>query len=365
MRFSTLFNIGLVGSVLLTPAMAQDAKTVQDQAVEALRARISELRTQSTPVDARAARSARQRAEVKERNEARDKYQAEKRAAFEKSQKGQIASSKTRTTADAATVTTNTVSPAYQSDLEKRARQLLQERSAQQPKPAAAVPLAHPSATPPQEPLSSDQLSVAQRALRQQYASPTANPAPTPIAVSKPSIVPALQNQVTTAPVAAQQPLSTEQLMIAQSALRQQYSPPSAGANPAKPVPALAAVRPSVSPTPSAGVAVTPAPPQPSLSAEQLAAAEKALHESGTKPALAPGELSAAQKALRDEYSKNTAPAIAPRTGDPAAELAARVVLHSTKTKQERLAELLNLYKADKITPGQYHQQRVKIVNEP
>jgi len=34
-------------------------------------------------------------------------------------------------------------------------------------------------------------------------------------------------------------------------------------------------------------------------------------------------------------------------------------------SKQQRLAELLQLYKSDKITPAEYHQQRAKIVAEP
>jgi hypothetical protein len=35
------------------------------------------------------------------------------------------------------------------------------------------------------------------------------------------------------------------------------------------------------------------------------------------------------------------------------------------KTKQQRLVELLEDYKADKITPQEYHEQRAKIVAEP
>ena len=35
------------------------------------------------------------------------------------------------------------------------------------------------------------------------------------------------------------------------------------------------------------------------------------------------------------------------------------------KTKQQRLADLLELYKADKLTPPEYHSQRAKILAEP
>jgi hypothetical protein len=34
-------------------------------------------------------------------------------------------------------------------------------------------------------------------------------------------------------------------------------------------------------------------------------------------------------------------------------------------SKEQRLAELLRLYKADQITPSEYHQQRAKIISEP
>jgi len=35
------------------------------------------------------------------------------------------------------------------------------------------------------------------------------------------------------------------------------------------------------------------------------------------------------------------------------------------KTKEERLKELLDLYKADKLSPREYHEQRAKILKEP
>jgi hypothetical protein len=35
------------------------------------------------------------------------------------------------------------------------------------------------------------------------------------------------------------------------------------------------------------------------------------------------------------------------------------------KTKQQRLADLLELYKADKLTPAQYQAERAKIMAEP
>jgi hypothetical protein len=35
------------------------------------------------------------------------------------------------------------------------------------------------------------------------------------------------------------------------------------------------------------------------------------------------------------------------------------------KTKQQKLSDLLELYKADKLTPAEYHAQRAKILSEP
>ena len=36
-----------------------------------------------------------------------------------------------------------------------------------------------------------------------------------------------------------------------------------------------------------------------------------------------------------------------------------------SSAKEARLAELLRKYKADEITPQQYHEQRAKILSEP
>jgi hypothetical protein len=57
-----------------------------------------------------------------------------------------------------------------------------------------------------------------------------------------------------------------------------------------------------------------------------------------------------------------TPPAKAP---EAAAVPAAPEQPAAPKTKQERLQALLTDYKADKITPREYHEQRVKILAEP
>jgi hypothetical protein len=41
------------------------------------------------------------------------------------------------------------------------------------------------------------------------------------------------------------------------------------------------------------------------------------------------------------------------------------IVVNTPNSKELRLANLLQLYKADKITPQEYHLQRAKIIAEP
>ena len=66
--------------------------------------------------------------------------------------------------------------------------------------------------------------------------------------------------------------------------------------------------------------------------------------------------------------SKPAAPAaVTPpaKVSEAAPALAAPEQPAGPKTKQERLQALLNDYKADKVTPREYHEQRVKILAEP
>ena len=80
--------------------------------------------------------------------------------------------------------------------------------------------------------------------------------------------------------------------------------------------------------------------------------------------------------AALDAQQKNTAPA----TVTPQPKVKGKVTFTPTVTepiatpppaplvpgsKEQRLADLLNRYKMDQITPGEYHEQKAKILAEP
>jgi hypothetical protein len=62
------------------------------------------------------------------------------------------------------------------------------------------------------------------------------------------------------------------------------------------------------------------------------------------------------EKALRKPAIVKGAPAFPPIQSPPPS---------ISTDKQQRLAELLRKYKAEEITPEEYHQQRAKILSEP
>lgn len=124
---------------------------------------------------------------------------------------------------------------------------------------------------------------------------------------------------------------------------------------------ALEALRggPVATPTPPSSPAVVTATPA------QLKAME-ALHKHQTaNPVAIPAEPSPkqiqAQQALSDKWNaaagvtSTAAPVIAAEPEKPKGPM----------TKMERLAELTRRYKADELTPQEYHTQRAKIVAEP
>jgi hypothetical protein len=85
------------------------------------------------------------------------------------------------------------------------------------------------------------------------------------------------------------------------------------------------------------------------------------------------GSATAPQKAVKPGATKKekadakSKPAPAPTTSVGPVN-AAPVAVDQTagpKTKQQRLADLDEQYKADKITPAEYHNQRAKILAEP
>ena len=153
---------------------------------------------------------------------------------------------------------------------------------------------------------------------------------------------------------------------------------------PVAPAPAPAAVAPTPAPEP-APTAVAPAPtagfPQSKLSAEdqervleamrneraKLDAAEQAGAKSKAPPvAIKSGNGSAEQAELKkeakeQEKKEREMQKMAAKSGTPITPPPADMAPGS---KEQRLYELLQKYKADQITPTEYHQQRAKILAE-
>jgi hypothetical protein len=107
------------------------------------------------------------------------------------------------------------------------------------------------------------------------------------------------------------------------------------------------------------------APAQGTLSPDAEARAREALHQ--TEAGLdAPKGTAVAATQVKNSAPPagwhETAPPPAPKTPETAATHAAGSAAIS---KQARLADLLNKYKMDQITPEQYFQQKAKILAEP
>lgn len=92
----------------------------------------------------------------------------------------------------------------------------------------------------------------------------------------------------------------------------------------------------------------------------QKEAIKKAEAEAKARDKARAREEQAAKKASKPE---ETAPAKA-KTGDSTISPAPWTV-SSGKSKAQRLGELLEAYKKDLITPGEYHNERAKIIAEP
>jgi len=207
--------------------------------------------------------------------------------------------------------------------------------------------------------------------------------APPVVVTPAPAPAPAVTGSavVTTAPSGA---LSPDQQQKVIEAMRQRMAELNGQPAAASPVPAPApayspapatvytpapAPAPAYSPTPAytpppAAVVVSPAPaPAPvgsQLSPEDQARVFESLH--ATKAALDAKDQPAIAPAANTPMA--AAPAIQ-ATGIPGNAPSAMAAPMISGSKQQRLAELLQLYKSDKITPAEYHQQRAKIVAEP
>jgi hypothetical protein len=110
------------------------------------------------------------------------------------------------------------------------------------------------------------------------------------------------------------------------------------------------------------------APPQ--VDSDSIAKAREAMRKKMAEleaqpPAQAPGVAAAAAAPAAAPFAET--PAKKPKTlkGAPAFPALQGPTPAVTADKQTRLAELLRKYRADQITPEEYHVQRAKILAEP
>src|SRR5262249_2365794 len=124
-------------------------------------------------------------------------------------------------------------------------------------------------------------------------------------------------------------------------------------------------------------------PPADSLTAEQEAKLRELLHQTiardeateaalHAKPKAEPAkETRTLQKQTTSESKPKPATPEKPTGKATQPKIEATVPAKETttvpvqRTRQQRLDELLKAYKADLITPTEYHQQRAKILSEP
>ena len=172
-------------------------------------------------------------------------------------------------------------------------------------------------------------------------------------------------------------PVDSEAIAKAREALRQKMNelemqPPAA--SPVQPATVVTAPAPAVQPQPVAAQppsAVVPAvqsPAMPALvepapaSAESIAKARAAVEQEMKKlealPPIAAGGTAAPPALAPTKPTKRSQilQSFPPLPGPPPAVAA---------DKEQRLQELLRKYRADQITPEEYHQQRAKILAEP
>ena len=231
-------------------------------------------------------------------------------------------------------------------ELEAKAREALRAQIAAGARPERTEPVAPaPDA---------DAQAKALAALRQQQAAAQATPDPQP--ATKPAPAPA------SAPKREPVP-DPEAQAKALAALRQQLATPQPGATPQPPPKAAPAATVAVrAPEPAgqpAGQTATTPRPVAAPAAGAPASPQQELEAKAGIQADTP-DLTKVLRARVAELQGTLPPGqaeqiIAPLTAPPS-------LPDSNKEGHERLAELTDLYKANRITPAQYHQERAKIV---
>jgi hypothetical protein len=250
------------------------------------------------------------------------------------------------------------------SDLQAKAREALREKMSElgnspaTTQPAPAAPVA-PAATPaPSAPVANTPPPVP--------AAPPVTPSPEPAQTA--SAAPKKAMVITRNPDAQAKAEEALRRKMAELEQGSQASAPPAKVEPivaTAPTPAVPQPTPAPVAQPMPVAAQPPANPEPApaMSAPAAPAPESAPMAS-TPAASEAAPTPAAPAATAEVPAKPVEVKAVTSTPAPAPE-ASPAPSASAISKEQRLADLLEQYKADKITPYQYHTERAKILAEP
>ncbi len=201
------------------------------------------------------------------------------------------------------------------------------------------------------QPLNSSEQDKALGLLRQKIAEERSHSVSTP----QTTALPIRSTSLTDAEQAA---LKTVRETIARE--RQKSQVTAVEAKPVQAVPKPAA--PVKSGSPVVGIPSEPGDPNAVRAVRQALAAQRAASAASVRQqpaqALEPAKAAPAPKASQ--------PVVAARTQPAQATVPAEVKPASgPRSKEQRLSHLLELYKADRVSPVEYHEQRAEIIAEP
>ena len=254
------------------------------------------------------------------------------------------------------------------------------------PGPAAVAPVlaTQPAPSATTAPAEADALAKAREAMRRklQEVEGQAAPAPAPAAVAVTPAAPAQTAPVTTAPApavaaapAAAAPTANEEALAkAREAMRQKLQQVE-GLPPTAPVAAAPRLPAQPATTTTAAAPVPPPQPaaQPELDPQVIAKAREAvrqkLNEIEAQPAAQQSQL-AGQPSKPSAQSPSVAESKPPRKLVRPATFQSKLnfpalqgpPVNLTPEKQQQLNVLLEKYKADELTPEQYHAERARII---
>lgn len=227
----------------------------------------------------------------------------------------------------------------------------------QQPAPRRAAP-AKPVTPAPAPPL-------AETAPRSPVA-PVITPAPAPAPAVTTSVPPVRQDDEAIARARAAMRQEIQDLKVQQQPAPRRAAPAkSVARTPAPPVTQptpLPPVAPVAAPTPAAPVIISPVTQDDEAVVRARAAMRQETHQSAA-PAPAPavhGRVKAPRGGATVVFPEAPAPSVAPSIRSPEAPPSP-----IPATKELELAELLRKYRADEISPEDYHKQRAAILARP